>query len=173
MVTLEQIKLLESKIVKAIDLVNGLTEENIRLRQRNDELEDLAGRLRDEKLRVEAGIVSALERLNQFEDAIERSLSVSLKPARAETPVPHHHPETLRAAREETPPVRAEAPPAVEAPPSAPPMPSAYTVDEAETVEEAELVEEIDGEDSADSADPADPATEEIKNEDEANLDLF
>ncbi|MDR2482252.1 MAG: hypothetical protein LBD08_01320 [Treponema sp.] len=157
MVTLEQIKLLESKIIKAINLVNRLAEENIQLKQRNNELEELAGRLRDEKMRVEAGIVSALERLNQFEDAIERSLSVSAKPARAETALPG----APQAARQEKPPAHEEAPPAVEAQPSSPPMPSAYTVDEEETADET------DGEDSADSA------TEEIKNEDEANLDLF
>jgi cell division protein FtsB len=136
MVTLEQIRLLESKIVKAIAVVNQLNEENVRLKRRNEELEELAERLRDEKSRVEAGIVSALERLNQFEDAIERSLS-SVK--QAETGFPP----------EARPPVSSEAP----EPPAAPPaaaqpvpdqgpalsVPSTYMVDEEEP-------EEIDGE---------------------------
>ncbi|GHU12741.1 hypothetical protein FACS1894161_1600 [Spirochaetia bacterium] len=147
MVTLEQIKLLESKIIKAIDVVNRLTEENIRLKKRNGELEELAERLKDEKARVEAGIVSALDRLNQFEDAIERSLA-AVKPAvaPAATSVPHAaapglviHPAPIY-----TPPAAAIPPP--EAPPAeavapftdavpAGGLPSAYTVNEVEPEE--------------------------------------
>jgi hypothetical protein len=93
MVTLEQIKLLESRIVRAIDVVNRLTEENLRLKKRNEDLEELAERLKDEKSRVEAGIVSALDRLNQFEDAIERSLAASKPPhPPAAAPIPHSVP---------------------------------------------------------------------------------
>jgi hypothetical protein len=83
MVTLEQIKLLESKITRAIDVVTSLNEENLRLKKRNGELEELAERLKNEKTRIEEGIVSALDRLNQFEDAIERSLD-SVKGAKAQ-----------------------------------------------------------------------------------------
>jgi hypothetical protein len=82
MVTLEQIKLLESKITRAIDIVTRLNEENLRLKKRNEELEELAEKLKSEKTRIEEGIVSALDRLNQFEDAIERSLD-SVKGAKA------------------------------------------------------------------------------------------
>jgi hypothetical protein len=74
MVTLEQIKLLESKITRVIDVVTRLNEENARLKKRNGELEELAEKLKGEKTRIEEGIVSALDRLNQFEDVIERSL---------------------------------------------------------------------------------------------------
>jgi hypothetical protein len=74
MVTLEQIKLLESKITRAIDVVTRLNEENLRLKRRSGELEELVEKLKNEKTRIEEGIVSALDRLNQFEDAIERSL---------------------------------------------------------------------------------------------------
>lgn len=82
MVTLEQVKLLESKVGKAIDYVNRLTEENTLLKeklagyqQRIDELEVLIKQFKDDQGRIEDGILSALDRLNQFEDAIERGIA--------------------------------------------------------------------------------------------------
>ena len=75
MITLDQIKLLETKITKAINFVAQLTDENNELKKRNAELEETVASLKDEKTRVQEGIVSALGKLNQFEDAIERSLS--------------------------------------------------------------------------------------------------
>jgi uncharacterized phage infection (PIP) family protein YhgE len=128
MVTLEQIKLLESKIVRAIDAVTRLTDENMHLRKRNDELKELAERLKEEKTRVEAGIVSALDRLNQFEDAIERSLAAS-KPS----PVPVQYADN---------PGTAAPPP----PPETGGLPSAYTVNENETEPE-----ELDNADSGEA----------------------
>jgi chromosome segregation ATPase len=74
MVTFEQIKLLESKITRVIDVVTRLSEENTRIKKRNGELEELVEKLKSEKSRIEEGIISALDRLNQFEDTIERSL---------------------------------------------------------------------------------------------------
>jgi len=81
MVTLEQIRLLESKISRAIEFVARLTEEKARLMQQNEELRETITALREtiealkeEKNRVEEGIVSALGKLNQFEDAMERTL---------------------------------------------------------------------------------------------------
>lgn len=133
MVTLEQIRLLESKIVKAIEVLNRLNEENVRLKKRNEELEELAERLKDEKSRVEAGIVSALERLNQFEDAIERSLSPVKQ---AETPFPPAPPEAPRRSPPVPPPAAAQ--PVPDQGPALS-VPSAYMVEEEEP-------EEIDGE---------------------------
>jgi hypothetical protein len=82
MVTLEQVKLLETKVGKAIDYVNRVTNENSLLKgklssyqKRIDELEVLVQRFKEDQGRIEEGILSALERLNQFEDAIEKSLS--------------------------------------------------------------------------------------------------
>ncbi|HCM25269.1 MAG: hypothetical protein A2Z99_04815 [Treponema sp. GWB1_62_6] len=82
MVTLEQVKLLESKVGKAIDYVKRLSGENATLRAklegyrvRIDELEVLVRAFKDDQGRIEAGIISALERLNQFEDAVEQSLT--------------------------------------------------------------------------------------------------
>jgi hypothetical protein len=81
MVTLDQIKLLETKVAKAIDHINKVTEENSLLkgkletyRKRVDELEGLVKRFKDDQSRIEEGILSALDRLNQFEDAIGKNL---------------------------------------------------------------------------------------------------
>ncbi|MDR2144817.1 MAG: cell division protein ZapB [Treponema sp.] len=112
MVTLEQIKLLESKITRAIDIVIRLNEENARLKKRNGELEELAEKLKSEKTRIEEGIVSALDRLNQFEDVIERSLD-SVKSAKPQDKSAGLQPE----------PVSNPAAPAVPAQPSAPAQP--------------------------------------------------
>ncbi|MDR1108325.1 MAG: cell division protein ZapB [Spirochaetaceae bacterium] len=83
MVTLEQIKLLETKVVKALDFVNQVTGENTLLKEkldtyqkRIDELEVLIQRFKEDQGRIEEGIISALNRLNQFEDAVEKSLSI-------------------------------------------------------------------------------------------------
>ncbi|MDR0689134.1 MAG: cell division protein ZapB [Spirochaetaceae bacterium] len=82
MVTLEQVKLLETKVVKALDFVNQVTGENTLLKKkldtyqkRIDELEVLIQRFKEDQGRIEEGIISALSRLNQFEDAVEKSLS--------------------------------------------------------------------------------------------------
>jgi hypothetical protein len=82
MVTLEQVRQLEIKIAKAIEYVNRITDENKLLRgkfesslKRVKELEDLVQRFKEDQSRIEEGIVAALDRLNQFEDAIGRSLS--------------------------------------------------------------------------------------------------
>jgi chromosome segregation ATPase len=82
MVTLEQVKLLESKIARAIEYVERVTGENALLQgkldsyqKRIDELEVVVQKFKEEQGRIEDGILSALDRLNQFEDAIEKSLS--------------------------------------------------------------------------------------------------
>jgi FtsZ-binding cell division protein ZapB len=82
MVSLEQVKLLETKVAKAIDYVQRVTGENAVLQdkldsyqKRIDELEVLVQRFKEDQGRIEDGILSALDRLNQFEDAIEKSLA--------------------------------------------------------------------------------------------------
>ena len=82
MISLEQVKLLESKVTRAIDYVKKATEENTRLKgkldsnqKRIDELEVLIQQFKEEQSRIEDGILSALDRLNQFEDALESKLS--------------------------------------------------------------------------------------------------
>ncbi|MDR1420883.1 MAG: cell division protein ZapB [Treponema sp.] len=83
MVTLDQVKLLETKVEKAIGYVEKVSGENAELRgrlesyqKRIDELEILVQTFREDQSRIEDGILSTLDRLNQFEDAIERSLGI-------------------------------------------------------------------------------------------------
>ena len=81
MVSLEQVKLLESKVTRAIEFVKKVTEENLSLKgkldsyqKRIDELEVLIQQFKEEQSRIEDGILSALDRLNQFEDALENTI---------------------------------------------------------------------------------------------------
>ena len=82
MVTLEQIRQLETKIGKAIDYVNRVNGENVRLRGELDgsekriaELEAAVLRFREEESRIEEGILAALDKLDQFEDAVNKGFS--------------------------------------------------------------------------------------------------
>ncbi|MFP3089135.1 cell division protein ZapB [Treponema sp. TIM-1] len=88
MVTLEQVKLLETKVAKALDFVSQVTGENTLLKEkldayqrRIDELEVLIQRFKEDQGRIEEGIISALNRLNQFEDAVEKSFFPNLNGA--------------------------------------------------------------------------------------------
>jgi FtsZ-binding cell division protein ZapB len=98
MISLEQVKLLETKVAKAIEYVERVTAENETLllkeaelqgklesyQKRIDELEVLVIRFKEDQSRIEDGILSALDRLNQFEDAIEKSLVEKQQDARPE-----------------------------------------------------------------------------------------
>ncbi|MDR2445487.1 MAG: cell division protein ZapB [Spirochaetaceae bacterium] len=82
MVTVEQVRQLESKVAKAIDYINKLTDENILLKNkldsyqtRIDELEVLIQRFKEDQARIEEGILSALGRLNQFEDDVHKTIT--------------------------------------------------------------------------------------------------
>ena len=88
MINLEQVKLLESKIDKTIDYIGKLTGENAALKGKLDtyqkritELEVLIKRFKNDQSRIEDTILSALDRLNKFEDAVEAALP-------KETPLP-------------------------------------------------------------------------------------
>ena len=85
MITLEQVRLLESKVVKTLDYVKTVSTENNQLREkldayrsRIDELETIVLAFKEDQGRIEAGIISALDRLNQFEDAIEQGLAETI-----------------------------------------------------------------------------------------------
>ena len=82
MISLEQVKLLESKVSMIIDHVKKANEENLNLKnsldsyqKRIDELEVLVKQFKEEQGRIEDGILSALDKLNKFEDAVEHALS--------------------------------------------------------------------------------------------------
>ncbi|MCL2809019.1 MAG: hypothetical protein FWD24_03005 [Treponema sp.] len=88
MISLEQVQLLEVRVAKAIDYVERLTEENAVLnsekaglqakldknQKRLDELEVLVMSFKEDQGRIEDGIIAALDRLSQFEEAFENSL---------------------------------------------------------------------------------------------------
>jgi len=87
-VSLEQVNLLEVRVAKAIEIVQRVTEENQSLaseraglqakleanQKRIDELELLVMRFKEDQGRIEDGIIAALDRLSQFEEAFENSL---------------------------------------------------------------------------------------------------
>jgi predicted nuclease with TOPRIM domain len=88
MINLEQVKLLETKVAKTIDFVERVSKENTALLRREaelqekletyqkriDELEVLIMGFKEEQGRIEDGILAALDRLSQFEEAIEKSM---------------------------------------------------------------------------------------------------
>lgn len=102
MVSLETVKLLESKVTQTIDYVKKVTAQNSALTLQNsvmasqnselngrlssyekriEELEELVQQFKENQNRIEDGILSALNRLNQFGEAIEGKLSEESKPA--------------------------------------------------------------------------------------------
>jgi FtsZ-binding cell division protein ZapB len=88
MLNLEQVKLLETKVAKAVDYVERLTGENAALRQKEtelqakvesyqkriDELEIVMLQFKEDQGQIEDGILAALDKLNRFEEAMEKSL---------------------------------------------------------------------------------------------------
>ncbi len=88
MISLEQVLLLETRIGKAIDYIKSLESEKEVLvshnedlqkkldatQKRIDELEVLVMRFKEDQGRIEDGIIAALDRLSQFEEAFENSL---------------------------------------------------------------------------------------------------
>jgi len=94
MISLEQVQELETKVAKAIEYVQRVNAENAALssdraglqqkleanQKRLDELELLVMRFKEDQGRIEDGIVAALDRLNQFEEAFEKSLNEKTTP---------------------------------------------------------------------------------------------
>jgi chromosome segregation ATPase len=82
MVTIDQVKQLETRVAKAIDYVNTVTNENTLLKtkldsyqKRIDELEVLIKRFKEDQTLIEEGIIAALDRLNQFEDDMRKTIT--------------------------------------------------------------------------------------------------
>jgi len=105
MISLEQVQLLEAKVARAVEYVQKVTAENAALssesaglqvkleanQKRIDELEVLVMRFKEDQGRIEDGILSALNRLNQFEEAFENSLKEKT-PAKKPAPKPREKP---------------------------------------------------------------------------------
>ena len=114
MINLEQVKLLESKVARAIDYVDRLAKENAALhrqeaelqakmesyQKRIDELEVLVSGFKNDQDRIEEGILSALDRLSQFEKAMEKTLRD--KPAKGAKEAAAAKPQSAEAAPADT-----------------------------------------------------------------------
>lgn len=77
MLSLDQVRLLEDRVQKAVVKIQTLDTENSRLRTemdalraRTSELEGLVRAFKDDQGRIEEGILNALEKLSAFEDSI-------------------------------------------------------------------------------------------------------
>jgi len=77
MIHLDQIRLLESKTIKAIELINVLREENKALKKtidtsqaRMEELENLVQEFKSDQDEIEQSILRAMKNLEQLEDEI-------------------------------------------------------------------------------------------------------
>jgi len=117
MINLEQVKLLESKVAKTIDFVERVSKENAALLRREaelqekletyqkriDELEVLIMGFKEEQNRIEDGILAALDRLSQFEEAIEKSLKEKphSKPVKDTIKSHAHNAQQKKSAKEE------------------------------------------------------------------------
>lgn len=95
MLSLDQVRLLENRVQKAVGKITSLTDENARLRSqlsglqtRVNELEGLVRSFKDDQGRIEEGILSALDRLSAFEDSVfHADTSVSPVPETTDPPV--------------------------------------------------------------------------------------
>jgi len=82
MISIEQVRLLGARVERFIEHVDKVTEENAALKtkldacqKRIDELEVLIQRFKEDQAKIEDGILSALDRLNKFEDEMDRGIS--------------------------------------------------------------------------------------------------
>lgn len=92
MISLEQVRALESRVEKAVALIASLRAENASMRsglaaaeKRVAELEGLVGDFQKDQARIEESIVEALRKLDSFEDAVHEA---SAKPAHAKPAEP-------------------------------------------------------------------------------------
>jgi len=93
MVTLEQIKELEQRVARAVEVIRLLRDENRTLRgtldkaqERMGELEELVKTFKNDQAAIEEGIRSAIEKLDALEDEVTESAAPEAK-ASTEAPV--------------------------------------------------------------------------------------
>lgn len=77
MISLEQIKELQERVLSAVERIRTLSTENATLKanltrneERIDELEKLVSAFKSEQAEIEAGIISALSQLDGLEDSV-------------------------------------------------------------------------------------------------------
>ena len=90
MISLEQIRLLEARIIKAVELIRTLKDENKTLRRavnaaqtRMRELEKLVGDFKSDQQEIESCILRALENLDRLEEEVSEKKGRK-EPARGE-----------------------------------------------------------------------------------------
>jgi uncharacterized coiled-coil DUF342 family protein len=77
MSTLDNVKLLEAKIEKAIEIIKQLTEENRKLRDKTTVLQEKINELeftvlsyKEDQQHIESGIQSVMDRLSQLDESL-------------------------------------------------------------------------------------------------------
>ncbi len=78
MVSLDQVRQLEAKVNRAVEIIRSLKEENRTLRRTIDasqarmkDLEELVRVFKSDQAEIERGLVSAIRKLDQLEDGLE------------------------------------------------------------------------------------------------------
>lgn len=126
MLSLDQVRLLESRVSKALAVIDGLAAENNALRSTlsgyEGRIRDLEGLVRDfqqDQGRIEEGILNALERLNAFEDGLQADIRATAQASRVADSAPAEPVSDLGA-----PPSQDAVPPIMKGHASAPPAAS-------------------------------------------------
>ena len=108
MISLEQVKQLETRVHSAVARIRSLTAENTTLKEnlssyerRIDELEKLVSAFKSEQQEIEAGIIAALSQLDGLEDAV----------AETDADLPQEQPPEELPEQDETPADPPDAPP--------------------------------------------------------------
>jgi len=93
MLSLDQVRLLENRVEKAVGKIRQLESENGKLRDqiaafqtRIGELEGLVHAFKDDQGRIEEGILNALDRLSAFEDSVFAETGALALAGETETP---------------------------------------------------------------------------------------
>ncbi|UTC50971.1 cell division protein ZapB [Treponema sp. OMZ 855] len=102
MLNLDQIKQLEARVSKAIELMQTLKDENDLLKlelhdrqKRIDELENIVLVFRNDQAKIEEGIINALNHLSAFEDTVYQAANSTAASAVHEAaPAVSESPET-------------------------------------------------------------------------------
>lgn len=88
MLNLDQIKQLEARVSKAIELMQTLKDENDLLKlelhdrqQRIEELENIVLVFRNDQAKIEEGIINALNHLSAFEDTVYQAANSTVASA--------------------------------------------------------------------------------------------
>jgi FtsZ-binding cell division protein ZapB len=104
MVSLDQIRQLEDKVNRAVEIIRVLKEENRTLRRtveasraRMKELEDLVRVFKNDQAEIERGLVSAIRKLDQLEDGLDAARRPAPEPSAAAQAAPPAPPPAERA----------------------------------------------------------------------------